>query len=165
MMKVLKEKQSLKFAKVEGSMRSHNVRYYYQTIDLDNCDKEGVERILHKILGRYCCQGAIVKPSAHKGSHIILFCSKKCDECRIVFDDTERFRRDMKRPDRRRNVLFHDYKYYMGKGLLPRGARSLRPAVVKPTTPKRMFPKFPPEQGGDFFEADSQSRVLPEISR
>lgn len=135
MMKVLMEQKS---TNLNGSIRSHNVRFYYQTIDLDYCDKEGTERILHKILGRNCCQGAAVKPSAHKGYHIILFCSRKCDECRLIFDDTERFRRDMKRPDRRRNVLFYDYKYYMGKQINSErkyGARSLRPVAVKPVAP------------------------------
>ena len=145
---------------LEGSMKSHNVRYYYQTIDLDYCDKEGTERILHKILGRFCCQGAAVKPSAHKGFHIILFCSKKCDECRFVFDDTERFRRDMKRPDRRRNVLFHEYKYYTANDLNKRSARSLRSLTVKPASPKLL--RWPPEQGGDAC-SEPQSPVLPEI--
>lgn len=76
------------------------------TLDIDKNDKEYVGRILEKIGN---CKNFInlkIYESKSKGFHIILFCNKKCDICRMVYDDSTRFYYDSYRPEWARNILF-----------------------------------------------------------
>lgn len=47
-----------------------------------------------------------IKLSSYKGFHIILFCKKDCDICRMCYDDDKHFAYDMNRPEYARNILF-----------------------------------------------------------
>lgn len=44
--------------------------------------------------------------SSFKGCHIILFCKKNCDICRMCYDDDKHFNFDEKRPEYARNIVF-----------------------------------------------------------
>ena len=77
------------------------------TLDVDTTDKEKITHILGKII--YYCPHIVdfkFKFSSKKGIHFILFCSKKCDLCRFVFDDFRRYAYDRHRPKYAQNILF-----------------------------------------------------------
>ncbi|MCS7367273.1 MAG: hypothetical protein NDF52_05285 [archaeon YNP-WB-062] len=78
---------------------------YYSTIDLDYCDKGKLARIIAKIIQ---CKWLIkVKVrDTNKGYHLILFCKRKCELCRMAFDDQTRFFADFNRPLYLRNILW-----------------------------------------------------------
>ena len=81
---------------------------YIQTIDIDNGNKEHLKRILQKIASKKCClklQYRISTSWSHY--HIRIECSKKCDICRIVFDDSHRYRFDGKRPEKWKGLLWN----------------------------------------------------------
>lgn len=44
--------------------------------------------------------------SSFKGCHIILFCQKDCDICRMCYDDDKHFAYDEARPEYARNICF-----------------------------------------------------------
>ena len=71
-------------------------------------DKDSFNRMIAKIWSRKCCAEIRWKDSFSKGIHMMLLdcIDQKCDMCRIVFDDTERYRRDVNRPKYAQNVLF-----------------------------------------------------------
>ena len=78
------------------------------TLDIDTNNKEFIGRILSKIIQ---CKHLIeykIKESNLKGYHVILFCDKKCDVCRMCYDDQKRFNFDQNRPDYLQNVLFDE---------------------------------------------------------
>lgn len=77
------------------------------TLDIDTTDKEVIAHILGKII-YYCphIKDFDYKFSSSKGLHLILFCSEKCDLCRLVFDDFRRFAYDQNRPKYAQNILF-----------------------------------------------------------
>ena len=81
----------------------------YNTIDLDTTDKEFVLRLRDKILNKAikddCLYDFNIYPSERKGYHIQLYCKKKCDLCRLVFDDDTRYFYDQYREEESRNVL------------------------------------------------------------
>jgi len=79
---------------------------YYNTIDLDKIDKEQLERIISKIKTNPCLKNIQVKDSSTKGYHLLLTCNRKCDICRIVFDDQKRLEMDNNRPLKLQNTLF-----------------------------------------------------------
>lgn len=87
---------------------------FYNTIDLDNCDKEKLERITSKIKEKKCCLELQSKPSFSKGYHILLVCDKKCFLCRMVFDDPKRFEMDSNRDLKYQNTLFDSKEYTRG---------------------------------------------------
>lgn len=76
------------------------------TLDIDTNDKEFVGRILTKISNCKDYVRLIIYESKCKGYHVILFCKKECDVCRLVFDDSTRFYYDSFRPEFARNILF-----------------------------------------------------------
>lgn len=82
---------------------------HYNTIDLDTTDKEYVLRIRNKILNKGlkddCLYDFQITPSERKGYHIQLWCRKKCDLCRLVFDDDIRYFYDQYREEESKNVL------------------------------------------------------------
>jgi len=99
-------------------------RLYYNTIDLDGyninhpklkaCLKEELERVILKIedFGRkHDCLERLIVEDSKKGYHIILLCRKPCNLCRFVFDDFERYRRDINRPRYMQNVIFNSLKF------------------------------------------------------
>lgn len=79
---------------------------FRSTLDIDTNDRENIQHIIYKI---FYCNNLIhteLKPSDSKGFHVILWCSKECDICRLVYDDFRRFAYDQKRPKYARNILF-----------------------------------------------------------
>ncbi len=103
---------------------NYQVRLYYNTIDLDGsrierhlkqgCSKEYLERVTLKILSyasKNLCLAWMDVEETKKGYHIVLWCKKPCDLCRFVFDDFERYRRDINRPRYMQNVIFNSLKF------------------------------------------------------
>ena len=91
-------------------------KFKLNTVDLDFNDKEKVGRIIQKI--RRCpflLAGWIRESSSGNGYHIKLYCSIKCDLCRMVFDDSFRYYADQYRPEYRQNILWN-YKEYSKAG-------------------------------------------------
>jgi hypothetical protein len=84
---------------------------FYNTIDLDLVTKEELEIIIEKIRSNDCCLTLQCKPSFSKGHHISMICSKKCDKCRLVFDDAKRFEMDSNRDLKYQNTLFDKKEY------------------------------------------------------
>lgn len=87
----------------------------YNTIDLDihpNFITEGkrlLDKVFNFIIGCEYCLG--IQPpidSDSKGYHLIFFCKKDCDVCRLLFDDSKRFMMDFDRIEERKNVMFDD---------------------------------------------------------
>lgn len=69
-------------------------------------DNEFLNRMIDKIL---MCKHLVKlekTPSSFKGFHLILFCNKDCDICRLCYDDTRHLAYDMNRPEWARNILF-----------------------------------------------------------
>ena len=87
---------------------------YYNTIDLDHCDKPQLADIVKKISAHECCLSLSWKDSFSKGYHISITCIHKCDMCRLVFDDAKRFEMDNNRDEKFRNTLFTDKEYVRG---------------------------------------------------
>lgn len=77
------------------------------TIDIDEFDKEQLERILAKVRSMPCAEKVDVDPSM-RGTHIIIQCTfwENCDMCRLAFDDQFRFAADQTRPLNTRNILW-----------------------------------------------------------
>ena len=78
------------------------------TLDIDTADKGFIEHITNKILNCKFCLDIIVTYSSLKGVHIIIYCNKKCEICRFVYDDFRRFAYDQNRPYYARNILFQE---------------------------------------------------------
>jgi hypothetical protein len=84
---------------------------HLNTLDLDFCGFELMLQVVNKV--RTCRDhGPIVISDSLKGYHLLFYCKVDCDDCRLVFDDPERFARDRRRPWWSRNVLF-DRKIFM----------------------------------------------------
>lgn len=89
---------------------------FRSTLDIDFTDKWNrfrpldygfISQIITKVM--FLCNYFIyytISDSSFKGMHIELFCSKKCDICRLCYDDTKRLAYDSNRPEYARNVLF-----------------------------------------------------------
>jgi len=68
--------------------------------------KKDIQNILNKICN---CKNNLrynIVSSSFKGFHIEVFCKKKCDICRMCYDDDKHFAFDMNRPEYARNILF-----------------------------------------------------------
>jgi hypothetical protein len=85
---------------------------YFNTLDLDNIDKETLSLTIQKILKNKCCKSLEYKDSSTKGYHIKMICDKKCDLCRFVFDDIRRYAIDLQREEKFRNVLFNEKEFF-----------------------------------------------------
>jgi len=92
---------------------------YLNTLDIDidpqyparpSASKEFVEHLTEKIMKCPFLARIDVIPSLRKGYHIRLYCKKRCILCRLVYDDFERFRRDINRKSCFQNVLFENFK-------------------------------------------------------
>lgn len=71
--------------------------------------KEEINNILNKISScKFCGKKPKIKSSSFKGFHVILWCHKKCDVCRICYDDCKHFDYDSNRPEYARNILFDE---------------------------------------------------------
>lgn len=68
--------------------------------------KQEVLRTLRKFLSCKNFELFLFKWSSFKGCHIILFCDKDCDICRMCIDDDKHFNYDMARPEECRNISF-----------------------------------------------------------
>lgn len=82
------------------------------TLDLDFNDKDRIADIYAKV--GVCPDRSILvaSPSASlNGWHFRIVCKKDCDLCRLVFDDAERYSRDLRRPLRTRDVLWNKKVY------------------------------------------------------
>ena len=83
------------------------IKYYYNSIDLDyeipledinlSCSKELSDKILNKIVKCKYCVIASKSNGNYKGYHIEFYCTKKCDLCRLQFDDIRRYEMDLVR--------------------------------------------------------------------
>lgn len=69
-------------------------------------DKEFLIKMLFKISECPYYINHNFKYSSYKGCHITLFCSRKCDICRLCYDDIKRIAYDSARPEYARNILF-----------------------------------------------------------
>ena len=83
---------------------------YYNTIDLDGIDKNELGHIVEKIYRKKCCKTIEVRDT-FKGYHLIIYCRKDCDLCRLLYDDQNRYTMDLRRPKHLRNILWTE-KYY-----------------------------------------------------
>lgn len=87
----------------------------YNTIDLDifpNFITEG-KKLLNKVFDFILNCDSCLKiyppiDSDSKGYHLFFICSKNCELCRLLFDDSKRFMMDYDRPETRKNVMFDD---------------------------------------------------------
>jgi hypothetical protein len=102
----------------------------YNTIDLDFCSHEQFEKIYFKI--QDCpFHGAVNFKDTNKGYHIMMICTRDCDDCRFVFDDPNRYYIDFREPEAETNVLFNkirlptNAKASSSKTLMPQMAGSL----------------------------------------
>lgn len=84
----------------------------YNTIDIDTNDKETIKRVLNKIVDCPYLGDLIFNFSLQKGIHLKLFCKKRCEMCRIVFDDIIRFMFDEDREEWSKNVMFDKKEFY-----------------------------------------------------
>ena len=84
------------------------LKKYRTTIDIDKGDKEFIMNIWKKIILCPYCLSTEINPSSFKGYHITIFCTKRCDICRFVYDDFRRFAYDQNRLYYARNILFQD---------------------------------------------------------
>lgn len=94
------------------------------TLDLDTwgygrfsrspIDKIKLEHIIKKI--KYMCSNCVeiyYKYSWFKGFHVIIWCSKVCDDCRFHYDDQKRYFADItNRKPHERDVCWQKKKYY-----------------------------------------------------
>jgi len=87
---------------------------FYNTIDLDKVNKTQLGEIIKKITIKKCCLSLTYKDSSSKGYHISIICAKKCDICRIVFDDQKRFEMDNNRDLKYQNTLFTEKEWVKG---------------------------------------------------
>ena len=92
------------------------IKYYFSSLDLDwqipqqdislTCSKELAYKIAQKI--SKCKYSVIisVKLGNYKGYHIEFYCTKKCDLCRMQFDDIRRYEEDCRRLEPFRDLIF-----------------------------------------------------------
>mgnify|MGYP000005721446 CR=1 FL=1 len=111
---------------------------YYNTIDLDHdprtpkiksCTKSFLHYVVNKIKRCPNLLSITLTESNSKGYHIILRCAVKCDICRLVFDDPERYIRDINRKHIYQNVLFQR------KTIIPKCAISENWKTLRPSNP------------------------------
>jgi len=105
------------------------INAWINTLDIDkdptfparpSADREFVDYITKRIKR---CKNLLrieVKPSLRKGYHVTLYCKVQCDLCRLVFDDFERYRRDINRKYIHQNVLFDNCTVYRAKNQVKR---------------------------------------------
>lgn len=87
------------------------VNLFRSTLDVDTNDKEFIVRLISKIIVNCKIKNKHLiewdmKESNLKGYHFVLLCNRKCDICRMCYDDPKRFNFDQNRPDYMQNVLF-----------------------------------------------------------
>ena len=87
----------------------------YNTIDLDiypnyiTNGKELLNKVFNFIINCNGCEKIEpVKDSDSKGYHLIFYCNRDCELCRLLFDDSKRFMMDYDRFEQRKNVMFDD---------------------------------------------------------
>ena len=87
----------------------------YNTIDLDiypnyiTNGKELLNKVFNFIINCSGCEKIEpVKDSDSKGYHLIFYCNRDCELCRLLFDDSKRFMMDYDRFEQRKNVMFDD---------------------------------------------------------
>lgn len=121
------------------------------TLDIDlnatkQQDKKYVEMIIAKIKSKSCCKNLTVKDSSFKGYHIKIICTKQdCLDCRMVFDDQNRFVKDLGRASYSRNVLFTEKK--IPKNVTPSDRKQIN--VIKDKLRKIILEKVFSEIGID----------------
>lgn len=88
---------------------------YVNTIDIDDGNKEFLERIICKIAMNQCCRKLQYRVSSSMNHyHIRIECSQKCDICRMVFDDPQRYMYDYIRPEKWRGILWNIATIHLG---------------------------------------------------
>jgi len=84
------------------------------TVDLDGLKWSIVRLILKEIKScKYCQKIEYRKSASKKGWHIKILCSKNCDKCRRLFDDSTRYKADKNRDFFGDNVLWDKKVYYI----------------------------------------------------
>ena len=98
--------------KLSKEKSKSTVQLFRITLDIDTNNKEFIKRVLEKII-KSCkfLSNFNVRHSAFKGFHIVLFCERKCDICRMVYDDFRRLAYDLNRPEYARDILFSEEIY------------------------------------------------------
>jgi hypothetical protein len=92
------------------------MKYFFSSLDLDweipqqdislSCSKDLAEKIALKIAKCKYCVIIQIKLSNYKGYHIEFYCTKKCDLCRLQFDDIRRYEEDLNRLEVFRDLIF-----------------------------------------------------------
>ena len=93
------------------------MKFFYGSLDLDyevslsetelSCSKKLADKIALKIaICNYSVKIQEPKLSNLKGYHIEFYCTKKCDLCRLQFDDIRRFEMDKNRPEECTNLVW-----------------------------------------------------------
>jgi len=95
------------------------------TLDIDQYKiyrkTDHIDEIVKKIASLPCSISLETEPSAStNGFHVTVHCNKnKCDICRMVYDDTNRFRYDtLLRQPHEQNILFTSYTIIKNKHTL-----------------------------------------------
>ena len=80
----------------------------YNTLDIDNSNKEYLQHIVRKL--EACANCVVYKIiDTPKGYHVKMRCRISCDTCRFVFDDPARYEIDFQQSPALTNVLFKPY--------------------------------------------------------
>lgn len=87
----------------------------YNTLDIDTTEKEFINRLIYKISSCQFLYKLTFESSKRKGFHFRLWCAKKCDLCRLVFDDQIRYQYDLMRNFESRNVLAQESEFHLIK--------------------------------------------------
>lgn len=92
------------------------VNYFYNTLDLDweiprrneglSCSDELATKILNKVVNCKYCVVASKKSGNSKGFHIEFYCTKKCDLCKLQFDDNKRYEKGLTQLDVFKDLIF-----------------------------------------------------------
>ena len=82
---------------------------YKNTLDLDHATREDIVKLKNKIERCNYLYQINFEDSTQKGFHAILKCKIKCDTCRFVFDDPNRYEMDFGKPRAFSNVLFKPF--------------------------------------------------------
>jgi hypothetical protein len=92
------------------------MNYFYNTLDLDweiprrneglSCSRELADRILNKIVKCKYCVVASKELSNLKGYHIKFYCTRKCDICKLQFDDQKRYIKSLTQPEICKDIIW-----------------------------------------------------------
>lgn len=86
---------------------------YMSSLDIDRDDGERLLKAERFILWcKYSRRFRVSRSPSGTGWHVRIYCIKRCEMCRKLFDDPIRYKADKKRPIYGRNIL-HREKYLL----------------------------------------------------